>query len=667
MRSEDLADNVFVVLTAYVAVGIPLNLYLYHDVIDTHWRPVADLRRYSIRYGAGAIVALVLLFLYGLLQFAAQDYKEGGAAFLSGAVAVYGLYLSVRQRHVLNFFDDHLQRRVEKIVAVYKNARGIKTEEAKLLFPEGDAYQVGEAGGHLSSEFLDDNYPGDSPRVTWLRREPEVKDLTEMAVRTGLWVRLAVTSASNSFDIALRPRQLANKKKIDSSGVWTLTVIQQHFERGRERNERTAPRSIDLKTFTEWVDGKKNRLAEWRKTLSLAPESEWKEALAEFPTHWTEGLKEKGIAFEVYLALALTEPLVDPTGSFWLNRATSHRVAAFCCCCPSSSQPPLPPTPSLPPPPTRSTSNPIGNATINGSRLLPGRDEFREKVEGLLHAVLGNEGFVTPAVLMASFPLDEPELGWLTRLQRLAEKWLRLAWEIDSAIPHDTDGVDVVVGLALLLGAKASCFEFSLTWKKDVKDSQVEDARMMDLLEERRKLVLLTIQDVEAGTLLKESLKRLERRKAAASEIAQGQYSLGKFLQAKNRYAEAHDYFDLAIKTWEDPRSNAKRRSALISKAQVFEKQAVFQEAERFYKLAAVDKHVEGCDGREVIKDLTNIGRVLVERTECDPGSSICDLLLGQTKSPKGGRGGRIGQGMHYLPLASAWRAKTVSERYISS
>ncbi|CAN0271810.1 unnamed protein product, partial [Scytosiphon promiscuus] len=64
-----------------------------------------------------------------------------------------------------------------------------------------------------------------------------------------------------------------------------------------------------------------------------------------------------------------------------------------------------------------------------------------------------------------------------------------------------------------------------------------------------------------AETLLKESLRCLEQRNAPASDIAQAQYSLGKFLQDLNRYAEAHDYFDFAITTWENPRS-AKLRNA---------------------------------------------------------------------------------------------------------
>lgn len=514
MWSDDLADNGFVVLAAYLAVGIPLNFYLYHDVIDRHWRPVVELRRYSIGYGILAGAALVLLFLYGILQVAVDDYKEGGAAFLSCAIAIYGLYLCRRQTLIMRFFHNHLQWRANAMASVYKNDGRRADGVTAVVFPDG--YEEGKAGGHISSTFLDDNYPGEGPRVTWLQCKPEVKDLTEMAVRTGLWIRLAVTSSRGSFDKGLRPRSIpsgdSDKVRTDTSRAWTVAIIKQHFETEIERRTDMVAQTEDVETFSEWVDGKPGTLSNWREILSRAPESEWKEALAEFRSNWTEGMEEEGVAFEVYLALALhrvaaEDPAESPRGC-WSNCAALRYLSTFCCC-----------------------RRRDGEATLSGLQSLDMRNvgRLREHVEGQIHAVLGNrykDGFVTSTVLMVGFPEDDLKLGWLRRVQQLAGVWHHLAESTaaDPSIQLDrrcTQGVDLVVALALLLDVNTTSFEFS----------QDSVQPMEETLGERKKLVVFKIQGGEAEPLLKESLRRLELMDALASDIAQAQYTLGKFLQ----------------------------------------------------------------------------------------------------------------------------------------
>ena len=267
MWSYDLADHVGVVLLAYLAVGIPLNFYLYHDVIDKRWRTFDELRSHSNRYFVLATIALVLLVAYGVLQFVTEDYKEGGAACLSCAIAVYGLYLWLRQMFILRFFRIHLQRRANSIIRVYEDPRidvpDHATRQCALLFPKG--YEQGPVKEHLSSVFLDDNYPGEGPRVTWLRCTPLVRDWTEMMVRTGLWIRLAVIPSSRSFDTALRPSSIPSgaigTTDVDTSGAWTVAVVRQHFLTSGERGSKHKKTEDLLETFIKCVEGEDGTLA----------------------------------------------------------------------------------------------------------------------------------------------------------------------------------------------------------------------------------------------------------------------------------------------------------------------------------------------------------------------------------------------------------------------
>lgn len=528
MLSEGLADNAGVVLGAYVAIGIPLHVYLYHDVIDKRWRTFDQLRNYSIRYGVLAGFAFVMLFLYAILQIVADDYKEGGAAALSCVVALYGLYLYRRQVVILRFFQDHLQRRADDIISVYDNentwASDDGTRECTLLFPRA-SYKKGPVNGHLSAVFLDDNYPGEGPRVTWLRRTPMVKDWTEMMVRTGLWVRLAVIPSTLSFDTALRPSAIRSGVP-DTSGAWTLAVVQQQFlTSGDRKSVQKKPEGL-LETFIKCVKGEQGTLSTWRETLSLAPESEWSQALSEFPSDWIEGLQAGGIGWEVYLAMALhtadTMGSSKPPSRCWPRCIKIPRcMLAFCCCWGGTA-----------------------TASISQQRHKTGiaenPSELQQKVEKLVIATVGEDGFVTPAALMAGFPQeDECTWNWLASVEQLSGAWHRVAQSLTpDENPLDeklTAGVDLVVALAILLGANKSSFDFSGCRGQEMKGT----------LKERHKHVVLNkLQVEEAEKVLTVSLERLLESKVPDSDtarlrysldIAQSRYSLGKLLHDRVR------------------------------------------------------------------------------------------------------------------------------------
>ena len=490
MDSDELATDGVVVLVAYFAVLIPLAVYLYHDVIDKRWRHWREVRYFAIIYGTLVVVGLVLLFLYGVLQILAEEYQEGGAAFVSCAIALYGLFLTVRQAFILRFFHGHLQRRATSIISGYTHGGtgmpGDANTRRSLLFPEG-GYERGPVYGHLSSVVLDDNYPGEGPRVTWHAYPQVVKDWTEMMVRIGLWIRLAVLSASISFDTALRPSAFASdatdKVGVDASGVWTLAIVRKQFLASGK--EKSTPKGSEgpLENFIKCVEGDSEKLAISRETLRLAPESEWSQALSQFPSDWIEGLETRGIAWEVYLTLVL------------------HPVKI------------------------------AGSAHPQGPEMKDAGgepEELQQQVEQLIRGTLGEDGVVTPEVLMAGFPQAKGDnLTWLTRVKQLAEVWHRVAGSmIDDTEPLDknlTEGVDLVIALAVLLGSDKRSFGFS----------QRTGQGMNDALKERHRHVLQHVQDMGAEKLLRKSLELCQERDKSASDIAQSRYNLGKFLQAK--------------------------------------------------------------------------------------------------------------------------------------
>lgn len=520
--STEDADNLFVVLVVYLAIGVPLNFYFYHDVIDNRWRPVGELSGYCFLYSTIAAVSLGLLIAYAALQFDAGDFKEGGAALLTCFVALYGLYLAARQVSILMFYRNHLRPKTDSIIAAYAGEDGRGTPVGKLLFPDWK-YHKGPVYGRLASMFLDDNYPGEGPRITWLVPNPEVKDWTELFVRAGLWIRMAVLPAVLSLDSALRPSSPPSfgSKKAEPGALWTVAALKLQFLNACDKSTERSNEPILLKTFIECVECKDRVIWQgtersawhvWKSILGVAPASEWSEAIAELPSKWNEGISEESgdLAWEVFLALALHFDESDLSTAQDVEEACRAPQGAASAL--SKQQPPWP----SPPPST------------DGA--------FKAYVEKRVReALVGSKGHIETAVLMGGFPMGDGErdsLEWMRRVKEIGRQTHLLAKRMD--VPDDpstsseelTVGVDLVIALALLLGAEVEPLEFS---------SGRRWAGVGEVLRARRTHVLQGLEN-SAEALLRKSLERRVRlQNPLHSDVAQSRFCLGKFLHGQVR------------------------------------------------------------------------------------------------------------------------------------
>ncbi|CAM9940515.1 unnamed protein product [Ectocarpus sp. 4 AP-2014] len=612
--SNEDADNLLVVLVAYLAIGVPLNFYLYHDVIDKRWRTVRELRRYCVLYTMLATVALGLLVTYATLQFDTRDYKEGGAALLSCFIALYGLYLAARQISILRFYHKYLKPKADSIVAAYVSKDGNGTPVGKLLFPDQE-YRTGPVYDNLSSVFLDDNYPGEGPRVTWLQPTPEVKDWTELMVRTGLWIRLAVLPATASFDSALRPSPPSSIDSIAGwNALWTVAALKLQFlntsEKSVERNTIGEPERVLLKTFIECVESKEGvnwQGAErsvwhvWKSILAVAPASEWSEAIAELPSKWNEGITEThDLPWEVFLALALNSDESDTPAALDVEesrRAPQGLTSAL----PMQQSPPSSPSPSPSPPPPRSPS--------------PSTDEtFKSYVERRVkEALIGSDGHVTTAVLMGGFPSGDRErnsLDWIKRVKEIGQQTHRLAARMDIAGRPSTSseeltvGVDLVVALALLLGAEVESLEFS---------SNRMWAEVGEVLRARRKHVLHKLENCAEAFLRKTLERHVRLQNSLHPDVAQSRFRLGKFLQDQGKHEEAETLYSRAIQIWEKNNERANVANGLNAKAESFRERGKFEKALLLYdECLAIRRDELGGDHPDVATALSNKGDALM-------------------------------------------------------
>ena len=513
---DKVSDNLLVVLLAYLAIGVPLNFYFYHDVIDKRWRTVKELRRYCRRYTWLAAVALFCLGAYTVLQFYEGDFKEAGAALLTCFVASYGLYLAARQRSILRFYDDHLKPKVDSTFAAYVGDDGRRTALGNLLFADREC-RKGPLYANLASVFLDDNYPGEGPRITWLNSTPEVKDWTELMVRTGLWVRLAVLPATTSFDSALRPPPpLSSGSKAERNALWTVAALKLQFsntsEKPPERFANGKPESTLLKTYIECVEGKERGTWQvWKSILGAAPASEWSEALAELPSKWYEGIGEaNGVAWEVFLALSLHSGKTNTTDAQDVEGARRA-------------------------PPYLGSSPALMNSTTPSSPAT--YDDLKAFVEKCMEETLkDSDGHVAVGVLMGGFPSvrEEDNLRWMKRVTEIGNLTHRLAALMDSDNGQSTSseeltvGVDLVVALALLLGAEVEPLEFTSNriW-----------TGLDEVLRARREHVLHELEKT-AEVILRNSLERWVRlQHPLHSDVAQSRFCLGRLLQSQVRHA----------------------------------------------------------------------------------------------------------------------------------
>lgn len=222
----------------------------------------------------------------------------------------------------------------------------------------------------------------------------------------------------------------------------------------------------------------------------------------------------------MYLTLALhtTKPILSAEAPrrCWPRCGNASKcVFAFCCWGAADNAP---------------------ESQLPDSRGAGAPNYFQQHVEGLICATLGNDGFVTPASLMAGFPREADSTHpWMRSVQQRAGIWHHVAESMKTEDEQSldkkyTERVDLVVALALLLGANKSSFEFDGGRGKGMEDT---------LIERHKHVVLNKLQDTEAEKVLRTSLEQCLERKVPDTDIALSRYSLGKFFQ--HRVSFVHD------------------------------------------------------------------------------------------------------------------------------
>lgn len=328
VNPDTLASSAALIVPVYCLLVIPIGLFLTHDVIDKRWRSVKTIQAFSWVYGILSFVGLALLTSYAFIEFIAGDVGEGMAAAVSCSVAMYGGYIRVRQRAILIFFSTTLKTAADRIrvhgvcrhavdlenLPVSTNAlchclSSLTPAQLEEYFPGGPCYDK------MSSALLDDDYPGEGPRVTWLARRPRVIDKLEFTARVGLWILLASKPLGYSFSEEVQPKIDAKiylpVDPLSKRALWTvdlarlmfLSMPKTHKPQDSEADHDTSPSDIGALVdgaSTRGIDG----VVKWVDILRRVPNNEWAQALSEYPSREVAELSETTVSWEILLALS---------------------------------------------------------------------------------------------------------------------------------------------------------------------------------------------------------------------------------------------------------------------------------------------------------------------------------------------------------------------------
>lgn len=204
----ELAEAPSLVLATYVLVLAPLALYVYHDILDTRWRPVWRLVRYLICYvilyffsGSALIVYIIIQGVYG------KDYKEVGASVLALILGTYGFWKLVRLARIM-FAHHAIVKVLQKIDEALCALTGLKTigleyylfrppKRKQTSKPSRSDWDYETRHEYISSSLFDDDYPGEAAaRIRWLAPTGKIivrqEDAEECAARIAIWMRLVL-------------------------------------------------------------------------------------------------------------------------------------------------------------------------------------------------------------------------------------------------------------------------------------------------------------------------------------------------------------------------------------------------------------------------------------------------------------------------------------------
>lgn len=318
-----LADDPKLVLSTYLLILTPLALYVYHDILDTRWRPVWRLIHFLIAYCILYIVSGGALIAYIVIQAMGGDYKEVGASFLALILGTYGAWKLTRLWRIL-FAHRKLVKVLQKIDKSLCSLTGLKPVGLGYhLLRRPKRRQISKRHIHskwdyetrhdfISSSLFDDDYPGEAAaRIRWLaffggRVVVLQEDADECASRLALWMRLVLR----------RPRSepwklLTSTSPLVQGHLYQVSLgeaLRALIMRGSgsppppHANPNPAQELLNGGSLTDVGVG-----FFWIGT-QMGPD-EMTEVLSEMPPRWMRGVTQNGkqLMFELVMSLILCE------------------------------------------------------------------------------------------------------------------------------------------------------------------------------------------------------------------------------------------------------------------------------------------------------------------------------------------------------------------------
>lgn len=327
MESEsplvDLADHPAFVFSVYALILTPLAVYVYHDILDTRWRPVWRLVRFLFAYMLLYLLSASGLIVYIVVQIVAKDYKEVGASFLAFILGTYGAWKLVRLGRIINAHR-LLVTILQKIDSSLCQLTGLPSlgleyhlfKSPTLSTPpttlQRDNWREESRHDYISSSLFDDDYPGEAgARIKWLtifggKINVLQEDADECASRVALWMRLVLRRPrSEPWRLLTSTSPLVQRLMYRTSIGEALRALMTHG------SEKLPPANVNPNPAELLLNN--GSLAEagigffWIGSEMGA--EEMAEVLSEMPPRWMRGVSQNGkqLMFELVMSLILCE------------------------------------------------------------------------------------------------------------------------------------------------------------------------------------------------------------------------------------------------------------------------------------------------------------------------------------------------------------------------
>lgn len=335
-RLERLADSPAIVLSTYLLILTPLALYVYHDILDTRWRPVWRLVKFLIAYVILYLTSGAALIFYILLQGVyAHDFKEVGASILAFILGTYGAWKLIRLARII---VAHRQlvlvlQRIDISLGRLTGLTPVGLEYHLFKHPQTRAshnaltrsnWDYEARHDFISSSLFDDDYPGDAAaRIRWLAscgRKVVVlqDDADECASRVAVWMRLVLRRPRSEPWRLLTSTSPLVRGHLYRIGLGEALRALITYGSGKpppiHANTNPAQELLNNGKLTEvgvgffWI-------------ASEMSTDEVTEVLAEMPPRWMRGVTQTGkqLMFELVMSLLLCEmPEEDDRDLRWI-------------------------------------------------------------------------------------------------------------------------------------------------------------------------------------------------------------------------------------------------------------------------------------------------------------------------------------------------------------